>query len=164
MKKLNLTQDKFALVDDEYFEFLSQWKWYFHKLEKDRTGYAVRSGYDPKTGKRSRIAMHRVLLKAKKGQICDHINGNGIDNRLSNLRICSKYESAWNKKTFVTKKLAAIKGVTIVRDRNGVPSYWIARITHKKRRIYLGTFKTKLEAEKAYKKAAIKFHGEYAKW
>jgi hypothetical protein len=164
MKKLKLTQGKYALVDNENYEFLSQWKWAYHKSKADKTGYAIRSGYDPKTGKRSRIAMHRVLLKAKKGQICDHINGNGVDNRISNLRICNKFESSWNKKTFSTKRLNAIKGVTIVKNHRGIPAYWIARITYKKKRIYLGTFETKELAEKAYINAAKKYHGEYAKW
>jgi len=108
--------------------------------------------------------MHRVITQAKPGEICDHINGNGLDNRIENLRICNKFESSWNKKTFSNKKLNAIKGVTIVKDRKGIPSYWIARITHKGTRKYLGTFKTKSAAEKAYKEAAKKYHGGFAKW
>lgn len=164
MKKIKLTQGKYALVDDEDFEYLNQWKWFFTKNPKDTQGYAVRSGYCKKTKKRTRIAMHRIIVQAKPGEICDHINGNGLDNTKSNLRVCTSFESSWNKKTFSTKKLKAIKGVTIVKDKHGVPSYWIARITVNKTRIYLGTFKTKELAEQAYKEAAIKFHGEFAKW
>ena len=164
MKKIKLTQGKYALVDNEDFEYLNQWKWCFHKTPKDTQGYAIRSGYCRKTGKRSRIAIHRVIVKAKLGEICDHRNGNGLDNRRKNLRTCTLEQSARNKKASRRKKLNAIKGVTIIKNNSGIPSYWIARITHNKKRIYLGTFKTKRAAEKAYKQAALKFHGEFAKW
>jgi len=164
MKKIPLTQGKFALVDDEDFEYLNQWKWIFHKNKKDRTGYAIRSGYNKTTGKRTRIAMHRVLIKAVHPQICDHKNGNGLDNRKANLRLCDRFESVWNRKTFSRKKTPAIKGVTKVKDKKGIPAYWIARITYKGTRIYLGTFKTKKAAESAYKKRATELHKEFAKW
>ena len=165
MKKIPLTQGKFALVDDEDFEYLNQWKWFAHiNRRKSKTIYAMRHTYTPGTQKRSAIYMHRLLLRAKKGQICDHKNGNGLDNRKLNLRFCSLSESSWNKVKFSSKKLDAMKGVTIVKDRNGIPSYWIARITVNKNRIYLGTFRTKRLAEKAMKIALKKYHGEFAKW
>lgn len=163
-KQIPLTQGKFALVDEEDFEYLNQWKWCFHKNPKDCTGYAIRSGYDPLTRKRPRISMHRVLSKAKPTDICDHKNGNGLDNRKSNLRVCDKFQSIWNRKTASSKKLNAIKGVTKVKDRKGIPTYWIVRICYKGTRIYLGTFKTQKSAEEAYKKKALELHKEFARW
>lgn len=164
MKKIPLTQGKFALVDDEDFEFLNQWKWFFHINPKDSSGYAIRNGTRSATGTRRRIAMHRVLMKAKKKDICDHKNGNGLDNRKNNLRLCDKFQSCWNRRKSIRKKLNALKGVTKVKNHRGIPTYWIARICFKGTRIYLGTFKTKKLAESAYKKKALELHKEFAKW
>jgi len=164
-KQIPLTQGKFALVDEEDFEYLNQWRWYVHiNNKKSKTMYAMRHGYIPGALKRPVIYMHRLILNAPKNKICDHKNGNGLDNRRSNLRLCNIAQSSWNKPRFSTKKLNAMKGVTRVKDRHGVPSYWIGRLTVNKKRIYLGTFKTKELAEKAMKKALLKYHGEFAKW
>jgi hypothetical protein len=164
VKKIPLTQGKFALVDDEDFEYLIQFRWFYHKLDKDKTGYAIRNSKMVNYKRTACIRMHREVLGLKPGQLCDHIDGNGINNQKNNLRICDSYQNAWNKRTASNKKLKAIKGVTRVKDRNGKPAYWIARITVRKNRIYLGVFKTKKLAEEAYKNAAIKYHGEFARW
>jgi hypothetical protein len=161
MKKIKLTQGKWALVDDEDYEYLNQFCWCYLKQDKDRYGYAIRSGYDPITRARPRIAMHRVVVKAKKGDIVDHINFNGLDNRRSNLRIVDRFQSAWNKRAKSKKTSGPQKGVSIVRDRHGVPSYWIARITRYGKRKYLGTFPTERKAAAAYINASIKYHGKY---
>ena len=71
MKKIPLTQKQFALVDDENFKWLNQWKWYFSN------GYAMR-GFR-KNGKIIRLLMHREILKTPKGKDTDHINSNKLD-------------------------------------------------------------------------------------
>jgi len=73
MKRIKLTQEKVALVDDADFEFLNQWKWFYHQ-----TGYA----------KSCHRYMHRLINKTPKGFHTDHINRNKLDNRKSNLRYC----------------------------------------------------------------------------
>ena len=67
MKKIKLTQGKYALVDDEDFKYLSKWKWNYQQK-----GYAVRSEW--KGGKTKNFLMHRVILNAQEGHHCDHIN------------------------------------------------------------------------------------------
>ena len=76
MKKIKLTQGKYAIVDDEDFAYLNQWRWYYHN------NYAVHTNKN-----KSRIYMHRFILNTPKKMFSDHINGNGLDNRRSNLRI-----------------------------------------------------------------------------
>jgi hypothetical protein len=164
MKKIALTQGKFALVDDEDFEYLNQFKWFYHKITKDRTGYAIRNSIMINYKRAASIKMHREILNLKKGELADHIDGDGLNNQKSNLRRCNKYQNSWNKPTLRSKKLNAIKGVTRIKDRLGIPNYWVARISFCGERIYLGTFKTKKLAEEAYKKAALELHGEFAKW
>lgn len=159
-KKIKLTQGKYALVDAEDLEWLSQWKWYFNTSKKSKTGYAVTNGSYVKGKRLPKIQMHSMIL----GEPADHKNGNGLDNRRKNLRSASKFEQAYNKGVHKHKKTKGCKGVSIVKNRNGVPSYWIARITVEKKRIYLGTFKNHIAASRAYVKAAKKYHGEFARW
>ena len=85
MKKIKLTQGKFALVDDKDFEWLNQWKWYFN------SGYAVR-------GCSKRILMHRVINNTPDDLITDHINQNKLDNRKCNLRTGTKSLNNFNTK------------------------------------------------------------------
>lgn len=98
------------------------------------------------------------------GEPADHKNGNGLNNRRKNLRPANKYQQAQNKGICAHKKSKGCKGVSIVKDRNGVPAYWIARITVMGKRKYLGVFKNHVAASRAYIKAAKELHGEYARW
>jgi hypothetical protein len=83
MKKIPLTQGKFAMVDDTDYEYLMQWKWCL-----SARGYAVR-----KTDSRIQT-MHRLLLPTS--EVVDHINRNRLDNRRCNLRGVTYTENAWN--------------------------------------------------------------------
>jgi hypothetical protein len=151
MKKIKLSRGKYTLVDDEDYEYLSQWKWFWLN-----PGYAART---IRTGKSFRkILMHRLLLNAVKGQEVDHKNANGIDNRRKNLRLCSKMQNHWNRgKSRVNT--SGYKGV----NWNKHWKIWTARITVNGKRIFLGNFKDKKLAAEAYYKAAIKYHKEFAR-
>lgn len=154
-RKVRLTQGKSALVDAADFELVSRWKWYFHKKPADKTGYAIRNG------KRGRIAMHAFLL-GRKG--VDHANGNGLDNRRKNLRLATATQQAYNKPKLKRKRTPGCKGVSVVRDRHGKPAYWIARVTVRGVRKYLGTFPSPSAASRACIGAMRELHGEFARW
>ena len=98
----------------------------------------------------------------------DHIDLNKTNNRLENLRLAGPHGNVWNTRGVQhrqgTPVLVPQKGVTIVRDRHGRPAYVIARISHKGRRIYLGSFPTVEAAHAAYAEAAIRLHGEFARY
>lgn len=85
-KYILLTQDLSTLVDDEDYAWLNQWKWYARK--SDTKTYAARS----KTGFAA-IKMHRAITQAPAGMVVDHINGDSLDNRRCNLRICTSREN-----------------------------------------------------------------------
>lgn len=144
--KINLTKGKFAIIDEEDFEKVNQYKW--HTVIHD---YAAR-----KENKKS-ILMHRFILNVPINKEIDHINRNGLDNRKVNLRICSHIENSWNTDKKKNNK-SGYKGVFFIKRLN----LWIARISINQKSITLGYFKTKDEAAKMYNNYAKKYFGEFA--
>ncbi len=151
MKEIPLTQGKVALVDDQDFDWLNQWKWCLKS-----TGYAVRQ-IGP-AGKRKNIYMHRLILGLTlKNQHSDHINGYRLDNQRSNLRSATPAENARNKGMLPTNK-SGYKGAY---KRKGKEK-WVSRINVGKKTIYLGFFNSPQEAHAAYCEGAKKIHGKFA--
>ncbi len=93
-REIPLTQGKVALVDAEDYEELSRFKW--HAQRNKSTYYAVRNGRRL-DGKRCAVLMHRVIIDPPAGMLVDHISRDGIDNRRSNLRVCSIAENNRNR-------------------------------------------------------------------
>ncbi len=160
-KRIPLTQDKFAIIDDEDYEKLNEYKWYTFKNKN--TYYAVRNIGSGEANKKSTIYMHREILKAKKGETIDHINHDGLDNRQDNLRFCSVLENNRNtrkRKTFRGKKTSSkYKGITWYKKYNK----WLAQIMLNKKQLHLGYYTEEIDAAKAYDESAIKHFGEFAK-
>lgn len=148
MKRIPLTQDRFAFVDDEDYEYLMQWKWIL--LINGKHKYAIRR----ENGKP--IMMHRVIMRVSDGFIVDHRNGNGLDNTRSNLRVCTNEENIRNRK-LNQNSTTGYKGVT---RRN---SRFTAKVVFQGKDYFLGRFDTAVEAAKAYDKKAKELFGEFAK-
>jgi len=146
LKTIQLTRNKVALVDDKDFEWLSRWKW-----QCNAGGYAYRGE------KQKHVFMHREILNPPDNMICDHINGNTLDNRRSNLRICTRYENSLNLNMKKNNK-SGFRGVYWnKKDRR-----WRASIQSREK-IYLGNYETPEEAARVYNEAAKKYHGEFAR-
>lgn len=162
VKKIELTQGKFALVDDEDFEYLNQWKWCAHRRGKSEVFDVVRT--HGKRPNRYTLLMSRVIVEVPNGMEIDHINQNTLDNRKSNLRICNRRQNARNKKKVLLngKSASKYKGVTL--DKRVMR--WQAKIVilkkGKSKHVHLGMFGNEIDAAKAYDEAAIKYHGEFA--
>lgn len=146
MKKIKLSKGKYALVDNEDFDFINKRKWFFDGRKAARTEY----GHN--------IFLHRILMKAPKDLVVDHVNHNPLDNRRLNLRICTKSNNQHNRNpNRSTNKTSIYKGVSIKKE-----GYIRAHITVKTKHIHLGYFKTIKEAALAYNEAAQKYFGEFA--
>jgi hypothetical protein len=161
MRIIKLTQGKEALVDDEYFEELNRYKWCC-----DSNGYAVRvitiQPQNKKLGikrKQKTIKMHRIINNTTEGFDTDHINGNKLDNRKSNLRVATKQQNIRNRKTNSSNNTSGFKGVFW----NKVNNKCKAQIRHNNQSIYLGYFDTAKEAAIAYNTKASELFQEFAR-
>ncbi|NBW20194.1 MAG: hypothetical protein EBR82_70720 [Caulobacteraceae bacterium] len=157
MKKIALTQGQFAIVDDEDFEELNQVKWCASR--DGNTFYALRKGPRNK-GQRKSIKMHRYILGLTDPKIfVDHINGNGLDNRRQNLRLCNNQQNQKNQRNRKNQKNRVdFKGVYFDED---IQKYSVS-ITIEAEKINLGFFSNPIEAAKTYNEAALKLFGQYA--
>lgn len=157
MKRLPLTQGKFTLLDATDFEWASQWKWRYSFSKWG--GYAVREARTIKNNRNSRtsIYLHRALLNCPLGFEVDHRNHLTLDNRRSNLRLCTSSQNKHNMQIGRANK-SGYKGVS--RTKQGKP--WMASIRHDGKTVYLGTYEGILQAAEAYNQAAVRFFGEFA--
>ncbi len=157
MKQIRLTKGKHALVDDEDFDRINQFKWCASKSNAHREiYYAVRGTYTKE--KVISRSMHREILGLTDGKIeVDHIDGNGLNNQRVNLRLSDSRHNSFNRGAN-RNNTSGIKGVSWNKEM----SKWVAQITIDGRQTYLGLFDDKHEAGEAYLQAAIKHHGEFA--
>lgn len=152
MKEIPLTKGKVVLVDDDDFEYLSQWKWSLWS-RKGNTQYAIRKIW--KNGKRTTLAMHQEILKPPVGMISDHVNGYGLDNQRNNLRICNYGGNSMNRKPQIGTSL--YKGVSAHGNK------WRSRIKIHGKIYNLGSFESEIDAAVIYNDAAKKMFGEFAR-
>ena len=150
MPEIILSQGEVAVVDEEDFDYLNQWKWCVLKVEK--LCYAVRSI------KGSVVLMHRQLLDVPKGEEIDHRDGDGLNNCRSNLRTCNHQQNHYNLRNQINTS-SIYKGVYWDKDR----SRWRVSLKVEGKVKRLGRFKDEVLAALAYNKAATKYHGEYAR-
>lgn len=146
IRLIPLTDGKVCKIDEEDYEWVKQFSWRLCR------GYASR---DP--GKRRGIryiALHREIMKTPTGMYTDHINRDPLDNRKSNLRICTQSENQANRTVSRNNKLG-IKGVIFSKNR------FVASVKFQGKRKSLGSFKTVEEATLAYNEGAKKLHGEF---
>lgn len=155
MKRIKLTRGQVALVDDRDFKSLGKHKWC--AAQRRKNFIAVQRSTKRK-GDRI-ILMHRRILRAKAGQQVDHKNGNTLDNRRKNIRICTNAQNGFNRGPRCDNKLG-VKGVSFDKSRGK----FSAELGVHGKRIRLGRFETLLAAKRAYIKAAKRHHGAFAKW
>jgi len=157
MKEIELTQGKVALVDDDDYEYLGQWNW--HAVRTKNTFYARRNYYVSRNPLVQRPKLiHREIFEYRGIDLCglhvDHINGDGLDNRWTNLRPANDRENARNRRP---QEGCSSKGVTWFEGR-----CWRAQI-HVDKQIHLGYYSTLEEAQAAYDAAAAEYFGEFAR-
>ena len=140
-----------TVIDDKDFEKIKGYKWIYGVGNR----YVGANVYNK--GNRKQILLHRFIMSTPKGLHTDHINGNKLDNRKCNLRICTPSQNQMNSRKNITKS-SKYKGVSwFKRD-----SCWRAYISTKGKQFHLGYFKSEKNAAKAYNKKARKLFGIYS--
>ena len=146
---------RFALVDEDDLQRANLHRWSLLVPNPACPhGVYAQAWIIDKHGVKRRMTLHRFLMDAPPGQLVDHVNGDGLDNRRSNLRLVSREQNQRNRR--------ARSG----RDHKGItqtPSgQWRARIEVEGRSRHLGVFKTPEAASLAYHKASVEHFGSYA--
>lgn len=150
--KIMRIKDKEVYLDDQDYAWLSAWKW---EVTITKKGQAAVSRGATVNGKRKRLIMSRVIMGQPKEFQVDHINRNRLDNRRSNLRICTRAQNKANTEP-QKNNTSGFKGISWNIDK------WRADIYIKGKRIYLGRYSSKEKAAEMYNKAAKFVWGDFA--
>jgi hypothetical protein len=152
MKLIPLTKGFFAKVDDDDYLKYGHLKW-------------ISQGLDPRPARRMStdtgvklVYLYRLIMNAPKGKDVDHINGNALDNRKSNLRIATHSDNLANSKLH-KNNTSGYRGICWAE----YTKRWRVKITKNYKIYEMGYFDTKKEAITAYNELAKKLHGEFAK-
>ncbi|MBD3352014.1 MAG: hypothetical protein GF364_11060 [Candidatus Lokiarchaeota archaeon] len=143
-----LNKGCFALIDKEDYPKLKNFRW---KVQGSRNQYAYTAR------KKKTIYMHRFLANPSVDKVVDHINHNTLDNRKSNLRICTPAQNNYNAsgKKYTTSQYKGVSWITKSKK-------WIVTIKQKNKKYFLGYFKDEIEAARTYDKKAKELFGEFA--
>lgn len=156
MKEIPLTRGMVALVDDEDYEMLAQYRWCV-KACGSRLFYAVRALAG--NGGKQHVVMHRVLLNPLPGFDVDHVDGNGLNNQRSNMRVATRQQNIANKR-ISSRNTSGFKGVSLHRASGKWQVF--LRIPNGKNK-NLGNYETREEAARVYDDAARKWNGQFAR-
>lgn len=150
VRTIPLSQGLVAIVDAADFDMLSERKWH-----TQASGYAAHGSGSRPSGL---ILMHRLLMEAPAGLQVDHINGNRLDNRRANLRLCTAAQNRCNAGLRAVNK-SGFKGVS----RHSSNRVWVANVQAGGVAHYIGSYADKVEAARAYDAAALRLHGPFAR-
>ena len=149
---VTLTKGAVAVIDADDVDMVSGWNW---QLGGGGRGYAVR--HTVVDGKERNVLMHRVIAGTPDGFDTDHIDGDGLNNRRSNLRVVTTTQNTCNRRRSVSNT-SGYKGVSFNRRLNK----YTASIKLNGRQKHLGVFSTAEEAHARYCGEAQALHGQYS--
>jgi hypothetical protein len=157
--EIPLTQGKIAVIDDADWELVAPFKWYAQKAPNGRW-YARTSAWNPETRTTSKLPMHRLLLGVTGYETkVDHRDGDGLNNRRSNIRACTNAENIRNRPKDSVPTSSRYKGVTWSKPNQR----WFASICFEGQQIHLGSFRVEEDAARAYNEAATRLFGDFAR-
>lgn len=157
--EIQLTRGMVAIIDAADLEVVSGYKWYSH-WSRRKFYAATDARFGARKCGRRIIYMHRLIMGLPDSRVhTDHIDGDGLNNRRSNLRLCTIGENNQNQ-GILARNTSGYKGVSW----NTSTKKWLAQISCDGKNRYIGVFSSKEEAHAAYCGAASKLHGEFANY
>ena len=152
MKEISLTRGKMAIVDDEDYDYINQWKWQYLPV-----GYAARNFKKNDNGVRPLVYMHCMIVPHPEGMQTDHANQNKLDNRRDNLRVCSRSQNYINGGLRADNS-SGVRGVVWHR----ASQKWEASIGYNGKRIHIGLYNDIGCASKAYSNKSRELFGVFS--
>lgn len=158
MKEIKFKNGLRAFIDDEDFELVDKFTWYCEAHGRTFRSFAVKDKNIEGKRTRKKIFLHRFILKAEKGQIIDHIDGNALNNQRSNLRFCTHAQNIMNgpRRLGSSSKYLGVSWYKL----NGK---WKSQIQHNGKNFHIGTYDSEIEAALAYNVAASFAFREFAR-
>ncbi|MGA2679201.1 MAG: HNH endonuclease [Sedimentisphaerales bacterium] len=154
-RRIYLGEDKWTLLDVKDYYRLLIFKWIIYGNGTNL--YAVRHQLiEP--NKTKTVYMHREIMNPPAGLVVDHRNCDGLDNRKDNLRFATHAQNTRNRRK---KKNGSSQFLGVYFNKE--KSTWDSQLRHNEKRIWVGRFKTEIDAARAYDAAARKYHGEFAR-
>lgn len=155
-RRIYLGEGYWTILDSRDYYRLRGYKWYIFgrcgKFYAQRSKIIANERTVP-------VAMHREIIKAPKGKLIDHRNGDSLDNRRENLRPATRAQNRRNAVKTRRKTSSKYNGVSLEKKSRS----WKMQLRRNGRTISSGRFKNEIDAAKAYDKAAKKYFGEFAR-
>lgn len=167
--KLHIKENYYTYIDDEDYDLIKEllsedraspdkWQLTYNTKDAKRVYYASKT-IGGRNGKKWRL--HRLVMHLRgidiEGKEIDHKDGDGLNNRFSNLRIATSSQNKTSRPVRSDSK-SGFKGVEFQKKNNN----WCAYIVYDGKKRHLGVYKTPEDAALAYNRAAIEQWGEYA--
>lgn len=151
MREIPLTRDKVALIDDEDYERVTQFKWHAQKRGDDKGWYAAAQPPRPAP----KVRLHRFIMNAAEGTLVDHKDGDGLNCQRHNMRLTTPRGNVRNSRKPITNT-SGYKGARCLNGR------YYAYITIDGKPKHFGGFASIEDAARGYDELARKHYGEFA--
>ncbi len=155
-RRIYLGEDEWTILDQQDYCRLKHFKWV---INGNGTKFYAARFIKIGPGKAKIMRLHREIMNPPEDLLVDHRNGDSLDNRRANLRLATHSQNTCNSRKPSSETSSRFRGVTFKKHIRK----WGARIKYLRKEIYLGVFDSEIDAARAYDKAALEYHKEFAR-